>query len=467
MHEGTSLWWYLQSRNKKSIAVNLKSPVAPVALEHRQAQRRGGEPPLRRARGDQRLLLGDLGIDVPHEAAARGDALAGDAQGVRALAQPGPDAEQVEATAAQLGARGPRLVGRGGEHRVAPCLVPVEQPPEAVELLLQLADRLEQRPPVLHRLAHPLHVERLGIEHEGAHEGAGVEDRLEGDGIGEAAQEMARVRHRRALAQGQEQLGGEALAGGPELLEALRLAAQIDRDLAPGRGVAALPVLAGVVGDLEAVAGGDEAREHGLAALRGARGQRQPHRDDSAGMLVLEDQDEDGLAGFPGRAPALGWIADPAEAIVAYGARAAARGRGVQRQPARIVAGKHGADRVEDGGLAGARGPDERGRAADADLLAPDQVPVRDRDVGEAVHPVLPQRFSSGPARRPGHRTGPEAARRRDLARGRAALLRATPCGCNPGPSIRWGRRTRPRPGSAPASRPRRGRGCPAAPRPG
>ncbi|KQP94083.1 carnitine dehydratase [Methylobacterium sp. Leaf113] len=26
MHEGTSIWWYLQSRNKKSIAVNLKSP---------------------------------------------------------------------------------------------------------------------------------------------------------------------------------------------------------------------------------------------------------------------------------------------------------------------------------------------------------------------------------------------------------------------------------------------------------
>src|ERR1700712_4282670 len=26
MHEGTSLWWYLQSRNKKSIAVNLKTP---------------------------------------------------------------------------------------------------------------------------------------------------------------------------------------------------------------------------------------------------------------------------------------------------------------------------------------------------------------------------------------------------------------------------------------------------------
>jgi crotonobetainyl-CoA:carnitine CoA-transferase CaiB-like acyl-CoA transferase len=26
MHEGTSLWWYLQSRNKKSIAIDLKSP---------------------------------------------------------------------------------------------------------------------------------------------------------------------------------------------------------------------------------------------------------------------------------------------------------------------------------------------------------------------------------------------------------------------------------------------------------
>src|ERR1700761_664905 len=26
LHNGTSLWWYLQARNKKSIAVNLKSP---------------------------------------------------------------------------------------------------------------------------------------------------------------------------------------------------------------------------------------------------------------------------------------------------------------------------------------------------------------------------------------------------------------------------------------------------------
>src|ERR1044072_9679808 len=25
LHEGTSLWWYLQSRNKKSVCVNLKS----------------------------------------------------------------------------------------------------------------------------------------------------------------------------------------------------------------------------------------------------------------------------------------------------------------------------------------------------------------------------------------------------------------------------------------------------------
>ncbi len=26
LHEGTSLWWYLQSRNKKSLALDLKSP---------------------------------------------------------------------------------------------------------------------------------------------------------------------------------------------------------------------------------------------------------------------------------------------------------------------------------------------------------------------------------------------------------------------------------------------------------
>ena len=28
LHQGTSLWWYVQSRNKKSIALNLKDPRA-------------------------------------------------------------------------------------------------------------------------------------------------------------------------------------------------------------------------------------------------------------------------------------------------------------------------------------------------------------------------------------------------------------------------------------------------------
>ena len=28
LHEGTSLWWYLQSRNKKSISVDLRRPKA-------------------------------------------------------------------------------------------------------------------------------------------------------------------------------------------------------------------------------------------------------------------------------------------------------------------------------------------------------------------------------------------------------------------------------------------------------
>jgi crotonobetainyl-CoA:carnitine CoA-transferase CaiB-like acyl-CoA transferase len=36
LHEGTSLWWYLQSRNKKSIAIDLKSPEG-IALVKRMA----------------------------------------------------------------------------------------------------------------------------------------------------------------------------------------------------------------------------------------------------------------------------------------------------------------------------------------------------------------------------------------------------------------------------------------------
>ncbi len=35
MHEGTSLWWSLQSRNKKSIAVNLKSPDGLAIVKQR------------------------------------------------------------------------------------------------------------------------------------------------------------------------------------------------------------------------------------------------------------------------------------------------------------------------------------------------------------------------------------------------------------------------------------------------
>ncbi|MGE7994013.1 CaiB/BaiF CoA transferase family protein [Pseudomonas sp. NPDC089554] len=37
MHEGTSLWWYLQSRNKKSLALNLKSPEG-IALVKQLAE---------------------------------------------------------------------------------------------------------------------------------------------------------------------------------------------------------------------------------------------------------------------------------------------------------------------------------------------------------------------------------------------------------------------------------------------
>src|ERR1700761_7402656 len=34
MHNGTSLWWYLQARNKKSIAVDLKTPEgAEIVLD--------------------------------------------------------------------------------------------------------------------------------------------------------------------------------------------------------------------------------------------------------------------------------------------------------------------------------------------------------------------------------------------------------------------------------------------------
>src|SRR3569623_1905703 len=38
LHQGTSLWWYLQSRNKKSIAIDMKSPDGRDEALHLAAQ---------------------------------------------------------------------------------------------------------------------------------------------------------------------------------------------------------------------------------------------------------------------------------------------------------------------------------------------------------------------------------------------------------------------------------------------
>ena len=54
--------------------------IAPVAGQHGKARIGGGEPPLGGRAGHERLLAGDLAVDLAHEALAGGDALAGDAQ---------------------------------------------------------------------------------------------------------------------------------------------------------------------------------------------------------------------------------------------------------------------------------------------------------------------------------------------------------------------------------------------------
>ena len=253
---------------------------------------------------------------------------------------------------------------------------------------LQFLDGLAQATPVLHRLPDAGDIQRLRFEHEGPHEGGGIEDRLERHRVREGAQEMARFGHRRALAHQAEEFGGEALARCLELVEGGASAAQVLCDLGPGRHEASTRRLAHVIRDLEAMADMDEARERGLAALLGAGREGEPRRDHPAGGLVLEHQHDQALAGLPGGASALGGVADPAEAVIAHGAGAAPRGRGVQREAAGVVAGQDRADRVEDRRLAGPRRSDQGSRTPDPDLLAADQVPVGQHDVGEAVHGV-------------------------------------------------------------------------------
>ena len=80
------------------------------------------------------------------------------------------------------------------------------------EPALQLLDGLQETAPVLHRLADARDVQGLGFEDEGAHEGGGIEDRLERHRVGECTQEVARLGARRALAHQRQDVGGETLA---------------------------------------------------------------------------------------------------------------------------------------------------------------------------------------------------------------------------------------------------------------
>jgi len=63
LHEGTSLWWYLQSRNKKSICVNLKSPEGADVVKRLAAD---ADIVIENLRPGALEKLG-LGWDVLHE----------------------------------------------------------------------------------------------------------------------------------------------------------------------------------------------------------------------------------------------------------------------------------------------------------------------------------------------------------------------------------------------------------------
>ena len=134
----------------------------------------------------------------------------------------------------------------------------------------------QEAAPVLHRLPDAGDVEGLRFEHEGAHEGGGIEDRLERDGVREGAQEMARLRHR-----ARPRAGGpssSAVKRSPEARNSSKVrpaGAKVLGDLGPGRDEATARRFSHVIGDLEAVAHMDEAGQGGLAAVLGAGRKRQ------------------------------------------------------------------------------------------------------------------------------------------------------------------------------------------------
>ena len=145
-------------------------------------------------------------------------------------------------------------------------------------------------------------------------------------------------------------------------------------------------------------------RERVVSRLSSARAaSARPDGDDASGSFVLEDEDDEGLAGLAGGTTALGGVADPAEAVIADRAGAAPRGRRVEGEAAGVVAGEHGADSVEDRRLAGPRRPHQGSRSPDPDLFAADQVPIREGDVGEPIHRAGK---SSMEMTEPRHRTG-------------------------------------------------------------
>ena len=194
-------------------------------------------------------------------------------------------------------------MARGGQNPVAPGFVAADEAAEALQLRLELLDGLEEPPPVLDGLRTRATSRGSGSSTKERTKALEFEDRLERDGVREGAQEMARIGHRGPLAQGGENLGGEALARGAELLEALGAGAQVRGDLGPGGREVAVRRGAGVIRDLEAVPRRDEARQHLLLRFVGPRGERQAEGDDAPRHRVLEDEADHRLAGFPRRTP--------------------------------------------------------------------------------------------------------------------------------------------------------------------
>ena len=243
---------------------------------------------------------------------------------------------------------------------------------------------------VLQCLLERMNVNGSFLQDVSAHEVGNVADRGEGDGVAEGPEETLPIERAFAVVELMTEL---ALILADLGVNPKGLADPLAHGLAqplPGHRYRAIRGLVHEVCEGEVQPGRDEAPVDLFLALLQPGVHREPDADRAVVLGVAEDQDQVGDCLLAG-AKLLGQIrvvriADDTEAIVSEASGALLASAGIRVPPALVAADQHRLNGIEQRGLPGCIGADDRGVALDLDAGLLQAVPVDHQEADQGLH---------------------------------------------------------------------------------